>query len=52
VFALTFLTGYRPLVFHLPFWTGVACGVVMQLSSSPCCKGSMNISGFQIGNGE
>lgn len=51
VFALTFLKGYRPLVFHLPFWTGVAFGVVMQLSTSPCCKNSMNISGFQIGNG-
>lgn len=51
VFALTFLKGYRPLVFHLPFWTGVALGVVMQLSSSPCCKGSMSISRFQIGNG-
>jgi hypothetical protein len=51
VFALTFLKGYRPLVFHLPFWTGVAFGVVMQLSSSPCCKASMNVSGFAIGSG-
>lgn len=51
VFALTFIKGYRPLVFHLPFWAGVAFGVVMQLSSSPCCKASMNISGFKIGNG-
>jgi hypothetical protein len=51
VFALTFLKGYRPLVFHLPFWTGVAFGVVMQLSNSPCCKASMNVSGFAIGSG-
>jgi hypothetical protein len=51
VFALTFLKGYRPLVFHLPFWAGIAFGVVMQLSSSPCCKNSMNISGFKIGSG-
>jgi hypothetical protein len=51
VFALTFIKGYRPLVFHLPFWTGAAFGIIMQLASSPCCKGSMNITGFQIGNG-
>ncbi|WIA39872.1 hypothetical protein OEZ86_013316 [Tetradesmus obliquus] len=51
VFALTFLKGYRPLVFHLPFWTGVAFGVVMQLSSSPAFKSSMNVSGFAIGSG-
>ena len=51
VFALMFLKGYRPLLFHLPFWTGVAFGVVMQLSTSPCCKDSMNVSGFKIGSG-
>lgn len=51
VWALVFLKGYRPLVFHLPFWAGIAFGVVMQLSSSPCCKASMNIAGFKIGNG-
>jgi hypothetical protein len=51
VFALTFLKGYRPLVFHLPFWTGVAFGVVMQLANSPCCKASLNVSGFAIGSG-
>lgn len=31
VFFLTFIRGYRPLVFHLSFWTGVAFGIVMQL---------------------
>lgn len=51
VFALTFLKGYRPLVFHLPFWAGIAFGVVMQISNSPCCKHSINISGFKIGSG-
>lgn len=51
MFALTFIKGYRPLVFHIPFWTGVAFGVVMQLSSSPCCKDSMDVSGFKIGGG-
>lgn len=51
VFALIFLKGYRPLVFHLPFWTGVAFAVVMQLSTSPCCKDSMNVAGFNIGTG-
>jgi hypothetical protein len=51
VFALTFIKGYRPLLFHLPFWTGVAFAVVMQLSTAPCCKDSMNVSGFKIGSG-
>lgn len=31
VYGLMFLRGYRPLVFHLPFWTGVAFGIVMQV---------------------
>lgn len=48
---MTFIKGYRPLVFHLPFWAGAAFGIVMQLSSSPCCKAAMNITGLQIGNG-
>eukprot|EP00879_Flechtneria_rotunda_P010733 GHRR01011215.1.p1 GENE.GHRR01011215.1~~GHRR01011215.1.p1 ORF type:complete len:596 (+),score=197.04 GHRR01011215.1:814-2601(+) len=52
VFALTFLKGYRPLVFHLPFWTGVAFGVVMQLSSTPWAQGLINVKGFQIGTGK
>ncbi|KAJ9523670.1 hypothetical protein QJQ45_020099 [Haematococcus lacustris] len=30
VWFLTFITGYRPLVFHLPFWAGVALGIVLQ----------------------
>jgi hypothetical protein len=51
IWALTFLQGYRPLVFHLPFWTGVAFGIVMQLSTSPCCAGAMNVAGLAIGKG-
>eukprot|EP00775_Hariotina_reticulata_P012830 gene12830-12958_t len=51
IFFLTFIKGYRPLVFHIPFWCGVAFGIVMQLSNSPCCKDFMNVSGFKIGNG-
>ncbi|KAF6258847.1 hypothetical protein COO60DRAFT_1622110 [Scenedesmus sp. NREL 46B-D3] len=51
VYALTFIKGYRPVLFHLPFWTGVAFGVVMQLASSPCCKASLNVSGFAMGSG-
>lgn len=35
VYALMFIKGYRPLVFHLPFWTGVAFGVVFQVSLIP-----------------
>lgn len=52
VYALTFIKGYRPLVFHLPFWTGIAFAVVMQLSTSPCCKASLNVTGFNIGSGK
>eukprot|EP00878_Enallax_costatus_P019466 GHUV01020538.1.p2 GENE.GHUV01020538.1~~GHUV01020538.1.p2 ORF type:complete len:160 (+),score=32.79 GHUV01020538.1:134-613(+) len=51
IFALIFLKGYRPLVFHLPFWTGVAFGIVMQLSTTPGIKDMMNVTGFNIGKG-
>ncbi|GAQ80925.1 solute symporter family protein [Klebsormidium nitens] len=51
VYALMFIKGYRPLVFHLPFWTGVAFGVVFQLSSASCCRDYINVKGFAMGSG-
>lgn len=51
VYALMFIKGYRPLVFHLPFWSGVAFGVVFQLSTASCCRDYINIEGFRFGSG-
>ncbi|GFH06085.1 uncharacterized protein HaLaN_00657, partial [Haematococcus lacustris] len=51
VWFLTFITGYRPLVFHLPFWAGVALGIVLQLSTAPCCKAYINVGSWAIGQG-
>jgi hypothetical protein len=39
VWALTFIKGYRPLTFHLPFWAGIAFGVVMQVGGYACMHG-------------
>lgn len=51
IFALIFLRGYRPLVFHLPFWTGVAFGIIMQLSTTPGIMNMINVTGISIGKG-
>lgn len=51
IYALIFLRGYRPLVFHLPFWTGVAFGVVYQLATGPTTAAYFNLSGWRLGNG-
>ncbi|KAK9831522.1 hypothetical protein WJX81_005358 [Elliptochloris bilobata] len=49
---LLFTSGYRPLTFHLPFWWGVGMGAVYQLASAPCCKATIEMAGFAIGNGK
>ncbi|KAK9829007.1 hypothetical protein WJX72_003371 [[Myrmecia] bisecta] len=51
VYALIWVKGYRPLTFHLPFWWGVAMGIVLQLSTSNCCKNYINTKGFAFGSG-
>eukprot|EP01065_Artemidia_motanka_P042806 TRINITY_DN579_c0_g1_i1.p1 TRINITY_DN579_c0_g1~~TRINITY_DN579_c0_g1_i1.p1 ORF type:complete len:699 (+),score=276.09 TRINITY_DN579_c0_g1_i1:81-2177(+) len=42
---------YRPLLFHMPFWCGVAFGITYQLQKDDCCKDWMQTDGFDIGNG-
>eukprot|EP00891_Asterochloris_glomerata_P000355 jgi/Astpho2/355/Aster-02232 len=51
VFALMFVKGYKPLVFHIPFWWGVGMGVTYQLSISSCCAAYINNTGFAMGSG-
>ncbi|KAL0034477.1 hypothetical protein WJX79_004596 [Trebouxia sp. C0005] len=52
VWFLIFVKGYRPLTFHLPFWWGIAMGIVFQLSTAACCKDYINVRGFAWGAGE
>ncbi|KAL0024648.1 hypothetical protein WJX77_006190 [Trebouxia sp. C0004] len=51
VWFLIFVKGYCPHNFHLPFWWGIAMGVVFQLSTAACCKDYINVQGFAWGAG-